>query len=155
MARRGADLDTPLTESAAFLHDLDKALPKDDPLRELGHGPAGAEWLRRNGNGELGEAVANHPVGTLGGADGYEEWAARLSLEARVVAFADKRALQDVVSLDERFARWYRKYPESEMLAVAHERARRLERDICAAAGIGPDEVQRLPWVEAALREAA
>ena len=155
MVRRGVVIDTSLAEAAAFLHDLDKALPRGDPLRSLGHGPGGAEWLRINGHGELGEAVANHPVGTLGKADGYDGWAAGLSLEARVVAFADKRALQDLVSLNERFARWYRRYPESEMLTVAHERARLLERDICAAAGIAPEELQRLPWVEAALREAA
>ena len=155
MARRGVAVDTSLTEAAGFLHDLDKALAKDDPLRALGHGPAGAEWLRLNGNEELGEAIAEHPVSTLGEAESYEEWAARLSLEARVVTFADKRALQDVVSLDKRFARWHRRYPDSEMLAVAHERARLLERDVCAAAGIRPDEVKRLPWVDAALGEAA
>lgn len=144
-----------MTEAAGFLHDLDKALPQRDPLRALGHGPAGAQWLRVNGSAELSEAVANHPVGTLGEAEGYEEWASGLSLEARVVAFADKRALQEVVRLDERFARWYRFYPKSEMLPIAHERARLLERDICATAGIQPHEIQRLAWVEAALREAA
>ncbi len=155
MARRGVVIDTPLAELAAFLHDLDKALATDDPLRALGHGPAGAEWLRLNGHDELGQAVANHPVRTLGEAAGYDEWSAELSLEARVVAFADKRALQDVVKLDERFERWYGFYPESEMLPVAHERARLLERDVCAAAGIAPSDVQRLPWVAAAMDEAA
>ena len=94
-------------------------------------------------------------MGTLGEAVGYEEWAARLSIESRVVAYADKRALQEVVSLDERFARWYRRYPASEMLPLTHERARLLERDVCDAAGMAPEELQRLPWVEAALREAA
>ncbi len=155
MVRRGVEIDASLTEAAGFLHDLDKALPQGDPLRALGHGPAGAEWLRRNGNEELREAVANHPVRTLGEAEGYDEWAARLSLESRVVAFADKRALQEVVSLDVRFERWYRRHPESDMLALAHERALLLERDVCAAAGIQPDEIERLFWVEAALREAA
>jgi hypothetical protein len=155
MARRGLAVDSQLVESAALLHDLDKALPTEDPIRKLGHGTAGGEWLTREGNPELREAVANHPVGRIGEAPGYEEWARRLSLESRIVALADRRALQDVVSLDDRFARWYRRYPDSEMLPRAHERSRLLERDICAAAGIAPADVARLPWVEAALREAA
>jgi hypothetical protein len=40
------------------------------------------------------------------------------------------------------------------MLPVAQERARRLEQEICAAAGIAPEEVARLPWVDAALEDA-
>ena len=53
------------------------------------------------------------------------------------------------------FARWQKRYPDSETLPVALERARDMERDICAQAGIAADEVQRLPWVDDALKQAA
>jgi len=77
MGRRGVAIDGALVETAALLHDMDKMLPDDDPLRLLGHGPAGAEWLRQRGYEQLGPAVASHPVMALGTADSYEEWADR------------------------------------------------------------------------------
>lgn len=155
MTRRGVALNTPLVESAALLHDIDKALPAGDAYRALGHGTGGAAWLRANGYGELADVVAPHPVYVLGEAASYDAWAAAASLEARIVAYADKRAIQDLVRLDERFERWYGRYPDSAMLPVAHERARQLEREICAAAGIELDEVRRLAWVDDAMRAAA
>jgi putative nucleotidyltransferase with HDIG domain len=155
MTRRGVAVNGPLIEAAALLHDLDKALPADDELRPLGHGAAGAEWLRRHGYDELADAVAAHPVYVLGDAASYEAWPAATTFETRVVAYADKRAIQEVVSLDARFERWYGRYPDSAMLPVAHERARELERDVCAAAGLAPEEVGRLSWVDAALAEGA
>ena len=154
IAARGVEIDARLAETAAVLHDLDKALAPDDPLKALAHGAAGAEWLRERGFGELSEAVAAHPVLVLGEAASYEAWLGATSLESRVVAYADKRAVQEVVSLDARFERWYRHHPEGDMLPVAQERARRLEQEICAAAGIAPEEVARLLWVDAALEDA-
>ena len=124
-------------------------------MRALGHGTGGAEWLRAHGHGELSEAVQSHPVYVLGGAESYEAWAAVIRLEAQIVAYADKRAIQDLVSLDERFERWYRRYPDSAMLPIGHERARRLERDLCALAGLAPQEISRLPWVDEAMRAVA
>jgi putative nucleotidyltransferase with HDIG domain len=154
MARRGVEFDATLVETAALLHDVDKMLATDDALRKLGHGPAGAEWLTRNGNGELAAAVANHPVMAIGRPHTYEDWAAAAGFEGRVVAYADKRARQDVITLDDRFARWHENYPDSPELALAHERARRLEREICTLAGIAPGDVTRLAWVTEAIRAA-
>ena len=155
MSARGVAVDARLAESAALLHDLDKALPAGDPCRALGHGAGGAAWLRDHELGELAEAVTSHPVWVLGNAESYEAWAAATSLEARLVAYADKRALQDLVSLDARFERWQRRYPDSPMEPVAYERARRLERELCALASVVPEAVARLPWVDEALRQAA
>ncbi len=155
LARRGLTIDVTLTETAALLHDVDKALPADDPLRELGHGAAGAEWLRQHGHAELAAAVANHPVLAIAAPPTDADWARAAGLEGRVVAYADKRALQDLVDLEQRFARWEARYPGSAPLLVARRRAEQLERELCAAAGIAPGDVARLPWVTAALRRAA
>ena len=62
---------TTIVETAALLHDLDKMLPAEDPLKALGHGAAGAEWLRQRGYDELAPAVASHPVMEIGGAPTY------------------------------------------------------------------------------------
>jgi hypothetical protein len=123
-------------------------------LRALGHGHAGARWLELHGHQEVAPAVASHPVGRLL-EQPYPEWVAATSLEQRLVAYADKRSQQQVVSLDERFDRWVRRHPEStEQLAQARERARRLELEVCDLAGLRPGDIRRLAWAEEALRTA-
>ena len=148
IAERGIKIDRRLTESAALLHDMDKALPKSDPLLALGHGHAGAQWLRGHGFAELAPAVDGHPVSRLADDDHWRVWSRAASLEERVVAYADKRAAQRLGSMDKRFARWERRHPEyHERLSKARARASILERDVCAAAGIAPADVRRRRWV--------
>jgi putative nucleotidyltransferase with HDIG domain len=155
MIRRGMSVDSALSEAAALLHDVDKMLPDAHPLKPLGHGHAGAEWLRREGMPELAPAVKAHPVMELGQAPSYEAWALRAGLEGRIVTYADKRVRQEVMSLDDRFAKWHAQYPDSPDLDAAHERARQLEAEVCELAGVRPKDVQRLPWVEEQMRAAS
>lgn len=162
---RGTPVDRRLVESAALLHDADKALPSDDPARALPHGDGSAAWLTRAGHPELARAAAGHPVTRLLDGERYKRWAAFASREERIVAYADKRAGQRLESMAARFASWRRRYPrlevegvatgwaDAEMLAV-RARADRLEADVCNAAGIGPAEVRRLRWTGAAIRAA-
>jgi HD superfamily phosphodiesterase len=162
---RGTPVDRRLVESAALLHDADKALPADDPARALLHGEGSAAWLTRLGHAELSRAAAGHPVTRLFDGERYQRWAAFASREERIVAYADKRAGQRLESMDARFASWRRRYPrietgrrgrgwaDAETQAV-RARADRLERDVCAAAGVSPADVRRLRWTGAALREA-
>jgi len=162
---RGIAVDRRLVESAALLHDVDKALPADDPTHDLRHGDGSAAWLTRSGHPELADAVAGHPVTRMLDGERYERWAATASHEARIVAYADKRAGQRLESMDARFATWRRRYPrlagdgrtvvwEVADLLAARERADRLEADVCRAAGVAPSDVRRLAWTSAALRAA-
>jgi hypothetical protein len=154
VTRAGHRSDGTLVETGALLHDLDKALPMDDPLRALGHGHAGARWLETHGYPELAPAVDSHPVGRLV-EQPYAAWVAATTLEQRLVAYADKRSQRRVVSLDERFARWLRKHPDAaQQLALARARAEELEAEMCELAGLRPDEVRREPWAETAMRMA-
>jgi len=155
MVHRGVLVDAAAVEAAALLHDLDKMLPDDDPLKLLGHGAAGAEWLRQRGYAELAPAVACHPVMELGTATTYEAWAEQAGLVGRVVTYADKRARQDIVTLTDRFARWHARYPDSPRLDEAGARALLLEAEICGLAGMKPEDVQRQRWVTGAMRAAA
>src|SRR6478672_1897236 len=111
IAARGIAVDCRLVEAAALLHDADKALPADDPARDLPHGDGSAAWLIRAGHPELARAVASHPVTRLLDGERYRRWAAFASREERVVAYADKRAGQRLESMDARFASWRRRYP--------------------------------------------
>lgn len=151
---QGHAISRALAESAALLHDVDKALAGDNPLKGLGHGYAGAEWLSENEFGELAGAVASHPVTRLSDDEHWAVWSRMATVEERVVAYADKRAMQDLVSMDERFQEWITRHGDNEALRVARERANELEAEVCAAAGVTPAEVERLLWAEAALQGA-
>ncbi len=147
-ARQGHPVDRRVVETAALLHDLDKALPADDPLRRLGHGHAGAAWLTEHGFEELAPAVAGHPVTRLTDEEHYPGWARSAALEERIVAYADKRAMQRLVPMAIRFDAWRRRYPKRRAETDrAYERALRLEDEVCAAAGVEPADVRRLEWV--------
>jgi hypothetical protein len=150
---RGHDVDRQLVETAALLHDLDKALPAKDPLRALGHGYAGAKWLTDRGYEELAPPVEWHPVTRLGDDAAFERFRAETTLETRLVAYADKRAAQRLQPLGARFQRWSRRHPElKESLKRARKRAAELEAEVCELAGVTPAEVRRLRWVSAATK---
>ena len=162
---RGVAVDCRLVESAALLHDVDKTLPPNDPLRALPHGEGSAAWLTKAGHPELARAVASHPVSRLRDGEGFRQWAAFASREERIVAYADKRAGQRLESMDDRFESWRRRYPpvagdrldgawNDATFRAIRARATRLEADVCRAAGVAPRDVRRLAWTGTAIEEA-
>lgn len=160
LARRaganGHSVDAALAETAALLHDADKALAKGDPVRRHRHGEASAAWLVAAGHPDLGAVVAMHPVSRLAdGGDADALFAA--SLETKIVAYADKRASQALQPMARRFATWERRYPDmpGEAWPRIRERADALEREVCAAAGVRPEDVRRHRWSRRALAAAA
>jgi putative nucleotidyltransferase with HDIG domain len=153
-AGAGISVDRRLAETAALLHDIDKALPREHPLRALGHGAAGAAWVSQAGHPELARAILAHPVSRLADSDAGR-WVVEAPIEERIVTYADKRAEQRVVSLDQRFERWHRRHPEyADGLDRACATARRLETELCDTIGIAPTAVERLRWVDAAIARA-
>jgi hypothetical protein len=153
-ARSGRRVDRRLVESAALLHDVDKILPDDAAGRDLEHGRASAAWLTSIGYAELGPIAAAHPVTRLV-EEGFDPTA--LSLEAAIVAYADKRVGQRLETMRARFRTWERRYPGSwtaEDAELAWRGAASIERRVCASAGVRPDRVKRLRWVRAAMARA-
>jgi hypothetical protein len=122
--------------------------------------------LAAGGHGELARAVEGHPVTRLADGPRFRRWAAFASREARIVAYADKRAGQRLESMAARFRSWRRRYPlaptgspndgawDKATFDAVRARATRLEADICRAAGVVPADVRRLAWTGAALRSA-
>ena len=153
-SRAGVAVDRRLVETAALLHDVDKALPANHRLKSLGHGPAGAAWLTEAGHPELARALIAHPVTRLTVPEA-ETWVTESPLEERIVTYADKRATQRVVSLERRFERWRAKHPRYRaQLDRAYAVARRLEAVVCETVGVEPTEVERLRWVDDAMSRA-
>ena len=153
--RAGRPVDRPLVEAAALLHDVDKILPRNDPARTLGHGFGSAAWLARRGHPELEAAVAAHPVTRLA-ADAAEQWLGAATPEARIVAYADKRAKQRLVTMAARFERWARRRDalSPALGGIVWQRAEQLEADVCAWAGTRPEAVGRLRWTNRAIAAA-
>jgi hypothetical protein len=154
-ADRGKALDRSLVESAALLHDVDKLARATVP--GIRHGDGSASWLAQRGLPELGPVVRDHPVTRLA-SPSFDEWLADASLEAWIVAYADKRGGQRLEPMDARFASWRRRYPsgwDAATEAAVRDRARALEAVVCRAAGVGPDDVRRLRWSRDALAAAA
>jgi hypothetical protein len=152
----GTPVDVALVEAAALLHDVDK-LPRAAAPAHLRHGEGSAAWLAARGMPELGPVVRDHPVTRLA-EPGFATWAQTAMPEARIVAYADKRAGQRLESMDARFASWRRRYPDGWDDGVAElvaARASELERAVCAAAGVEPGDVARLRWSRHALAVAA
>jgi putative nucleotidyltransferase with HDIG domain len=153
-SRAGLAVDRRLAETAALLHDVDKALAPNHPLKQLGHGDAGAAWLAQAGHPELARSLIAHPVTRFTEPDA-DDWVIEAPIEERIVTYADKRATQRVVSLEQRFERWRRKHPEYRTkLDRAYVTAQRLEQTLCTAIGIEPTDVERLRWVDDAMSRA-
>ena len=137
--------------------------PQADGLR---HAEGSAEWLARQGYGELGPAIAGHPVTRLADGAWFAGWIEAASPEALIVAYADKRAGQSLESMAERFASWERRYPPAEraarargswtagVIAEVRARAEELERRVCRLADAEPAEVRRLAWTGRAIAAA-
>jgi HD domain len=165
IAQGRTPVDRHLVEAAALLHDVDKALPKSHGLRLLPHGEGSAAWLREKDSAELAPIVANHPVTCLAEGEAVSgAWAGFDSIEAAIVAYADKRARQRLLPMSARFAIWRRKYAlapagsgrawSEDRLAQITARADRLEAEICRAAGTTPNRVGRLRWTARAFAAA-
>jgi hypothetical protein len=167
-AANGHRVDQELVATAALLHDVDKLPSVEAPGL---HGEGSAAWLAARGWAELGPVVSGHPVTRLA-EEASVRWAATASLEARIVAYADKRAGQRLEPIEARFADWHRRYPSGpgehvagsrpragawndDVAALVVARAQALELDVCSAAGVDPGDVRRLRWSRRALREAA
>jgi hypothetical protein len=105
---RGTPVDVRAVEAAALLHDADK-LP-GGARGGLRHGDGSAAWLSDSGLGELAPLVRDHPVTRLAD-DADHARLADAALEARIVAYADKRAGQRLEPMADRFASWRRRYP--------------------------------------------
>ena len=166
----GQAVDVELAAVAALLHDVDK-LPSVVVPGRLRHGDGSAWWLAEHGWPELSPIVRDHPVTRLAEPSSVT-WSRTASLEAQIVAYADKRAGQHLETMDARFASWRRRYPagpadpsvggriprsgwNERVAQQVVARARALEADVCRAAGVAQADVRRLRWATRAVREAA
>ena len=155
-SRAGLTVDRRLVETAALLHDVDKALPRDHPLRELGHGrgrrglahakPGIPSWRGRSS--PTRSRASTSPTPTTWVTDGTHRRAHRhlrrqARHPARRLARAAFRALAPQAS---------RSTEPSSTVPTSWRCASRTRS--ATAIGIEPTDVERLRWVDDAMARA-
>jgi len=135
--RRGLNVNAPLVEAAALVHDITKvrAITTHED-----HAATGGDLLEGLGYRRMGEIVAQHVV--LHDYDGPLD-------EAALVNYADKRVNHDaIVTLEQRFAylfTQYGKFPAAiEMLTHLRDVTAGLEKRLFDALGENPSIVATL-----------
>ncbi len=128
-----------LLESAALLHDIDKAIPK---MAGEQHPDAGVRVLRESGMGELADIVATHPVHMLLNSDnGPRTW------EEKLLFLADKMVKYEVLTVDKRFDLWLAEpLPETVKteLRQIYPRVKQLEKDVFNLIQLDPVDLAKL-----------
>ena len=98
---KGIEINMPLLEAAALLHDIARAMPGD-------HAIEGAKILNELGYNEVAETARTH--GLYHFPDIKPE-----TIEQKILFYADKRVMEDkVVSINERFKDYKSRYPGSD-----------------------------------------
>ncbi len=134
-AERGTRLDIEAIEAAAALHDVGKTpLLAGDP-RE--HNDLSALVLAAEGLPHLAELARRHIVYAV-----REPDLAPRTLEEKIVYYADRRAGQELTSLEERVRDLARRFPrEAERILSTLEPAKALERELLTTLGVSPEDV--------------
>ena len=133
LSDKGIALDLEAIRAASLLHDLDKM----QTLKMGNHGLESAKVLSKLGYPSLGRIISKHTPASVGELNTWEE---------KIVNYADKRAGDTgVVSLEERFAYFKRKYgiKEDDAQKEIERRYHMLEQEIFTLIGIRPEELAK------------
>jgi putative nucleotidyltransferase with HDIG domain len=126
----GGKVNLRLLEAAALLHDVSKYECITSKAKESDHGKVGANRLKKAGMGEIAEIVEAHMLDSIFD-NRLDSW------EKKLLYYADKRVNDDKrVSLDERFAYLYKRYPTvTKKFRKAEPLVRALENEIIEKTG--------------------
>lgn len=157
MSEKGITVDLGKLRAAALLHDAVRVVdfrewpPESfaatvedmtawnelrDAYHGMDHAAAMADILRKRGYADLAQIIGEHNFTQILKKEGFS------SIESEILYYADKRVRHDeIVSLEKRLeegARRHGKEPNIE----AEQKLFALEKDLCARAGITPEEIQ-------------
>lgn len=131
-------INIPLLESAALLHDIDKAIPR----REGEHHPdTGVRVLREAGMTEVAALVATHPVHLL-----LSTTQAPKTWEEKLLYLADKMVKYEVITVEKRFSLWLAEpLPETvkDELRHIYPKAKELEKEVFNLIQLDPVDLAR------------
>lgn len=131
-------INEPLLTAGAFLHDIDKFIPR---LPGEHHPDTGVRILREEGMEEVAELVNTHSLHTiLDPAISPKTW------EEKLLFLADKIVKDDIITVDERFRLWNDEHlstHEQKILDASYPKVKALEKEIFDKIGIDPSDIQK------------
>jgi len=125
--------------AAAFLHDIDKNIPK---LPGEKHPDAGVRILKNEGMDEVAEVIRTHPLHMI-----VEERTAPKTIEQQLLFLADKMAKQEFVGVDKRFEIWRHEDTDEQsqgVLKASYLKVAALRDKILGCVGMTEEELAKL-----------
>jgi HD superfamily phosphodiesterase len=138
-SERKNQINMPLLEAAALLHDIDKSIPK---LPGEEHPDAAVRVLREEGMEEVAGIVKTHPLHAI-----LNPLIAPATREEKLLFLADKMVKYEILTVDRRFALWREEDLSKEvraMLDLSYPEVKRLETEVFTGTGILPETVAKL-----------
>lgn len=133
LAAKGEQIDLALLEAAALLHDIAKAGPGSDE-----HEKQGADALDALGFHEVAAIVRKHGVMGI-------VRSPPATWEEKLVCYADMRAKNRIMTLDERSRKWPDAFPQHrEQILRSISMTKDLETEIFAKLDFGPEGLAAL-----------
>ena len=137
MAEKGVPINLRLLHAAALLHDIAKiqCLGK----KEMDHAAEGRLLLEKEGFPEVGAVVETHMLSDITN-NKTTTW------ERKILNYADKRAGDNIVSLEKRFAYIRKRYGKkfAADIDAAEPALKELEKEIFSLIGEKPDSVEKI-----------
>ncbi|MDP6671223.1 MAG: HD domain-containing protein [archaeon] len=136
ISENGEEVNLPLIEAAALLHDIAKKISIDNP--EKRHVPEAVEILKKERLPEIAQIAGEHGLSNI--LEGSFS-----SIESKIVYYADKRVKHgSIVSLEERFEYLIKRYSSvgkgvNETILACKPKVFELEKKLLEKANIGPN----------------
>ncbi|MFH1398888.1 MAG: HD domain-containing protein [Candidatus Woesearchaeota archaeon] len=135
----GVDIDVELVDRASLLHDLDGVMTKGEHRGV--HGEVAEQILINKGYPQIARIVKNHVYWCIN-KDG-------LSWEEKVVNYADKRGMANVVSMQERLDYFHKRYKtcsdgEEALARKTNAKLFEVEREIFSKLDFEPSDLKSL-----------
>lgn len=113
LKEKGENVNIPLVEAASLLHDIDKNELKRLNLGITKHGEHGHDILVKEGYPEVAAVIKKHTLWTISDNERKPK-----TWEEKLVFYADKITDSEVMTLDERFEKWMKKYSSDKELII-------------------------------------
>jgi len=134
LIEKGEKIDLRLVEAGALLHDI----AKSESYTGDSHSKDGEEIVKRFGFEKLMPIIRKHELsGIL--EYRFDTW------EEKLVYYADKRARNEIRSIDERTKKWPELFPEfKEKIFQSVTKAKELEKEIFSKLDFKPEDLKEL-----------
>ncbi|OGG31151.1 hypothetical protein A3A63_04095 [Candidatus Gottesmanbacteria bacterium RIFCSPLOWO2_01_FULL_46_9] len=135
----GCHINIPLLKAAAYLHDIDKVIPRRSGEQ---HPDTAVRVLREEGMDEVADIVQTHSLHAI-----LDPGIAPKTWEQKLLYLADKMVKFEIITVDERFRLWNDEQLPRDVqyiLDTSYPLVKALEKEILDSIAIKPQDIARL-----------